>query len=398
MSKHRGTKQSVTILLYSRSFLPATGGIQTIVFELARGLAEWLGGPARDERFKVTVVTDTPGAPEQDDLLPYCVVRKPSFHRLIRLLRGADIVHLAGPALMPLSLALLWRKPVIVEHHGFQVICPNGQMLHEPDQIFCPGHFMAGRYWECVRCVRKTSGLSQSARSLLLTPIRRWLSNRANKNIMPTDWLATLLTLRRSTTVHHGISPGFATGSRPSTTTIFAYQGRLVSTKGVSLLLRAFERLCNERRDLRLKIIGDGPDERLLKAEAAKLNGHVEFLGRVPDEVLDQALSDVATVVMPSVAGEVFGLVAVETMFRGKLLIVSDLGALREVVGETALVFPAGDANALADAMRRALDNSSQVATFGRMAHARAIQVFGREGMIKAHVSLYREALRRVGR
>jgi glycosyltransferase involved in cell wall biosynthesis len=48
-------------------------------------------------------------------------------------------------------------------------------------------------------------------------------------------------------------------------------------------------------------------------------------------------LAEAATVVMPSMAGEVFGMVAAENMARGKLIILSDVGSLREVIGDTGL-------------------------------------------------------------
>jgi glycogen synthase len=379
------------VLLYSQTFFPTTGGVQTVVLELGRGLAGWYSGTSACERFDVTVVTDTPGTAEQDNCVPFCVVRQPRFWKLVRLMRDADVVHLAGPTLMPLSLGLLLRKPLIIEHHGFQTICPNGQLLYEPNETPCPGHFMARRFGECVRCNAKTMGLWQSIRVLLLTPVRRWLSNQVSVNITPTDWLATQLKLRRSKTVLHGISRTLRADSKPASISTFAYQGRLVSTKGVRLLLQAFERLCLDRRGLRLRIIGTGPQEQLLRSEAAKLNGSVEFLDHVPDEELDQALSDAATVVMPSLAGEVFGLVALENMLRGKLLVVSDSGALREVVGETGFVFPAGDASALAACMRQALDNPPHAVALGHAARARALQVFGIQRMIQEHVALYQE-------
>ena len=104
----------------------------------------------------------------------------------------------------------------------------------------------------------------------------------------------------------------------------------MVSTKGVSLLIEAAEQLQKQGCQFRLKIIGDGPEFARLKSSAAQLGDRVEFLGHVPAAQLDDALSDAATIVMPSLSGEVFGLVASENMLRGKLLIVSDLGSLRK--------------------------------------------------------------------
>src|SRR5437879_5202196 len=124
---------------------------------LAQGLARsgaWNGGSA----VRVTVVTPTPAGEMDDSTLPFPVVRQPSFPALLRLLQAADVVHLAGPCFLPMMLGLLFRKQVVVEHHGFQVICPNGQLFYEPTQMPCPGHFMAGQHRQCLRCNGKPRG------------------------------------------------------------------------------------------------------------------------------------------------------------------------------------------------------------------------------------------------
>ncbi len=387
----------IKLVLYAHDSLPSVGGVQRIVLHLARGIAGRTASSEQPCGFEVTLVTETPGTQEEDRLLPFRVVREPGFWKLAGLLRKSDVVHLAGPALLPLSMGLLLGKPVVVEHHGFHSICPNGQLLYEPDETPCPGHYMAGRYAKCVQCNAKSLGFLRSVRMFLLTPFRRWLSNRASRNITPTKWLENLLHLRRSRTIVHGISPDAGTPSAEASVSTFAYQGRLVSTKGVGVLLEAFRRLCHEREGLCLTIIGSGPADASLRATAAKVNGHVEFLDYVPEEELHRALAKAATVVMPSLGGEVFGLVAAENMLRGKLLIVSDLGALHEVVSDTGFVFSVGDASALADRMRRVLDNPSEAAAMGRAARARAMQAFSMESMIEAHAATYREAFVRKG-
>jgi glycosyltransferase involved in cell wall biosynthesis len=196
-------------------------------------------------------------------------------------------------------------------------------------------------------------------------------------------------------TIYHGLSLASPAVLGNASVVTFAFQGRLVTTKGVRLLLEAAGQLHEEGREFHLKIIGDGPELNSMKAQAARLNYLVEFLGHVADDRLDRLFSDVAAVVMPSLGGEVFGLVAAENMLRGKLLIVSDIGALAEVVGDTGLVFPAGDARALASCMRRVLDDPSLAASLGSAARRRAMQMFNQDSMIQDHVSLYREILTR---
>ena len=275
------------VLIYSKLFLPVTGGIQTVVSVLARGLAERecsLG----NEKIEVTVVTQTEANSEDDLLCSFRVVRAPTLLELASLMRKSDVIHIAGATILPMALALLCGKPMVVEHHGFQAACPNGLLFYEPTETPCPGHYMAGRYDRCIECNRKKEGLLKSALMLLLTPVRRWLLNRARANIMPTDWLATILKLERMGTVYHGI-PAQPVDSlaRPELPT-FAFQGRLVSTKGAKLLLRAAESILESNQEFRIVIVGDGPERENLESHMSEaLSRRVQLLGHVPDEQLD---------------------------------------------------------------------------------------------------------------
>ena len=149
------------VLLYA-ILMPVPGGTQTIVFELATGLAEWQSNHPDCGLTEVTVVTRTRESSPQDDSLPFRLVRCPGLWTLIRLLRAADVIHLAGPAMLPLALSLALRKPVIVEDDGFQVACPNGLLFYEPEQALCPGHFMAGNYGKCLKCNRANVGSTKN--------------------------------------------------------------------------------------------------------------------------------------------------------------------------------------------------------------------------------------------
>ncbi|HEV2382719.1 MAG TPA: glycosyltransferase [Terriglobia bacterium] len=116
------------LLIYTHAFAPKIGGVETVVMTLATGLAK----QDHAGRVQVTLATATPRSDFDDNALPFRVVRQPSLPQLFRLIRAADVVHLAGPCFVPMLAGLLFRKPVVVEHHGFQTICPNGQLLHEP--------------------------------------------------------------------------------------------------------------------------------------------------------------------------------------------------------------------------------------------------------------------------
>ncbi len=388
------------ILIYSHAFAPHIGGIETVVMSLATGLA---GGKRADgtSDARVTVVTRTPRGVFDDASLPFKVVRQPSLRELLHLIRVTDVVHLAGPVFLPLMAAFLLCKPAVVEHHGFHTICPNGQLLHEPTQKPCPGHFMAGRHRECFRC-NANVGHPNSLKLWLLTFPRRWLCTRITANIMPTNWLGKQLQLPRSKTIYHGLPEKMCIGlPHPSSLqTTFAFLGRLVSTKGVQTLLEAAQQLSAEGIPFLLKVIGDGPDRKVLQQQAVTmgLRESVQFLGYLPPESLEEHLAEVAVVVVPSLAGEVFGMVAAESMSRGKLVVVSDVGAMREVIGNAGLCFPPGDINGLASCLRRALKDPGLVVEMGTKARNRAHDLFRVEHMAFDHLAVYHQLMQESGR
>ncbi len=110
----------------------------------------------------------------------------------------------------------------------------------------------------------------------------------------------------------------------------------MVTTKGVGILFEAARILLTQHRPFELLVIGDGPERAALErlAQDAPLARHVRFAGRLSDAELNAALAHATVVVVPSLGGEVFGLVVVENMLRGLPVIASDLGAFVEVLGE----------------------------------------------------------------
>ena len=193
----------------------------------------------------------------------------------------------------------------------------------------------------------------------------------------------------------HGLPPLEAASSRRAVQRVptFAFLGRLVSTKGVRVLIEAAHQLKAKRIAFQVKIIGQGPDRQALEAlvRDLQIEDCVRFLGYVPAEKLDQILADTSAVVMPSLAGEVFGLAAAENMQRGRLLIVSDLGALAEVVGDSGLKFTPGNTSSLARCMEDVIANPSLAEELGRKASHRIAQSFAVDQMAKEHLRVYEE-------
>ncbi len=387
----RGGAIGLKLLIYSHFFAPSVGGVETIVLSLARGLAE-LRDSSGAPQFETTLVTQTPLANYDDRANAFRTVRTPSFVQLWQLVRSSDVVHVAGPALAPLFLGLLARKPVVVEHHGFQTICPNGQLLIEPAGAPCPGHFMAGRHVECLRCNSELGWLA-SGKLWLLTFVRRFLCAHVAANITPTEWLGGELHLPQSTAIPHGLeATDVAPRAEPrGVPPILAFQGRLVTTKGVRLLFEAARILRQQGQAFELLIIGDGPERGSLEnfAREAQLDAQVRFAGRLYGAQLHAALAESSVIVVPSLGGEVFGLVVAENMLRGLPVVASDLGAFVEVLDDAGFTFRNGDAAALAAALTRLLDDPPLAVRLGQRARERALDFCSRERMLESHASVY---------
>ena len=160
---------------------------------------------------------------------------------------------------------------------------------------------------------------------------------------------------------------------RPPT---IGYLGRLTTAKGVLDLLAAAETLASTRPDLRLVLAGEplfGGDAdqvcRALDSATACWSGQVEQLGRVasPTDLFDR----IDLLVVPSRAPESFGLVAAEAMAARIPVVVTDAGALPEVVGDGyPFVARAGDPAHLAATIDRALTALGAPATRAQLVAA----------------------------
>ena len=388
------------ILIYSHFFSPSIGGVETIVQSLAQGLAERRGAENQGE-CKVTLVTHTAVGTFDHSAFSFPVIRRPTLAKLWSLIRQSDIVHIAGPSLAPLLLSFATRKPFVVEHHGYQAICPNGLLTQLPNRTICPGHFQAHRYWKCLRCQNCELSLSRSFLSLLLMFPRSWLVRRAAKNVAITRHVLDRQRLARSEVVYYGIDdplvkrdPSFFAANSGKTIS-FAFVGRFVPEKGIPILLEAACQLAKEGRAFEIRLIGDGPERAAVESLIRRdhLENHVSIKGYLSGQKLAEALRDVGVVVMPSVWEETAGLAAIEQMMRGRLVIASEIGGLAEVVGSTGLCFAPGSADALAECMRHVLQEPELIDKLGLQARMRALRLFARRRMILEHHQVYRDVL-----
>jgi glycogen synthase len=296
------------ILLGSHHFSPSTGGIETVSNLLAWEFVE--------RGHEVRVVTQTPGNGD----FPFAVVRQPGIFELIRQVRWCDVFLQNNISLRTLWPLLFIRRPLFIAHQTW-ITNSDGSTgwLH----------------W-LKRCVlRHATSFAISgaiAESLPVPSIR--VGNPYDDEVFkgsPTE-------LKKRELI---------------------FVGRLVSDKGASLLLDALKLMTTKPR---LTIVGDGPERAVLEKQTADsgLQAQVEFAGSRHGEQLADALREHEILVVPSLWQEPFGIVALEGIACGCVVIGSAGGGLAEAIGSCGVTFPNGDAGALADAITRLLDDPAE--------------------------------------
>ena len=311
------------ILLYSPAFLPLVGGLEINVAHLAGQFAR--------AGHEVAVVTRTAGG---DDDFPFQVVRRPAARELLAWARWCDVFFQANVSLRGLWPLLLVRRPWVVSHHSW---------YRQSDGRIAWQDRLKRRL---LRFAAASIAVSRAMAEDLETP----------SVVIPNSYRDELFRLL----------PG---AERPGE---LAFVGRLVSDKGVDVLLDALGRLGGQGLHPRLTVIGEGPEAPLLHERARRLGiaGQIDFLGTRTGQELVEILNRHRILVVPSRYDEPFGIVALEGIACGCVVVGSEGGGLKDAIGPCGPTFPNGDSEALAEVLAGLLRHPEQAAVYHR--HAKA--------------------------
>ena len=177
----------------------------------------------------------------------------------------------------------------------------------------------------------------------------------------------------------------------PHTRPAIFFLGRHEERKGLGILLATLTQL---GPDVECWIGGDGPDTARLKAAYAD-EPRITWLGRLSEADKFARLRGASVFCAPSLHGESFGVVLLEAMAAGAVVVASRLDGYRNVAsdGVDALLTPPGDSEALAAGLRRALGDSRLRSDLVAAAEQRA-QAFSMERLAEIYVERYQDLRR----
>lgn len=308
-----------------------------------------------------------------------------------------DIVHAHNwlvHSFLPLKIAS--RAKLVVSLHDYSLACATKKLLYrDAYPAVCTGPGFA----KCLRCAGHHYGPLRGA----ATTLANWAMGMVERQLVD-----LFLPVSRMAAAGNGLTPGsphcavvgnLLPSPAPVTSTELApyltqlppgdfllFAGALGGYKGVDTLLEAYAGLHGAPP---LVLIGYHTEEFRIRSELLLAN--VVILKDWPHRAVLAAWRRCQIAIVPSLFAETFGLTAAEAMAVGRPLIASRIGALPELVqdGQTGLLVPPGDADALREALGRLLADPDLRERLGRAARERA-RHFAAEAVLPQFEALYR--------
>ena len=351
--------------------------------------------------------------------LIYSPEAKRNFQALCEEFRP-DVVHLNNVH-RQITLSIL-DAPYLKEHHvpvfytahDYVTVCPGYLMLDGEGRV-CDACLEDGKYRHCIenRCVKGSRAKSALA-ALEASFNRSHHSNeRIDRVIAPSRFMRSKLieggwpegkVLALQNFADDAIlarASGVANDVTDRESPYLLFFGRLSAEKGVDVLLRAFDAAAPSLpRDMRLIVVGDGPDAAEFRELAASLDSasRIEFAGYQTGDALQTYVERASLAIASSRCRENMPYSIVEAFAAGTPVVGARIGGIPELVanGVTGFACEPGDVATMADAMVRGAEAFLDAPVYVRMQESCRAYVrenCSRDKFMDQLVELYEEAV-----
>lgn len=306
------------------------------------------------------------------------------------------------------------KVPVFYTAHDYVTVCP-GYLMLDGDGRVCDACLEDGRYRHCIenRCVkgsRAKSALAAMEASFnrahksnqridkVIAP-SRFMRSKLIEGGWPEDKVIFLQNFADDAILDRAANAGADATDRENPYLLFF--GRLSVEKGVDTLLRAFDAaLPNLPQDMRLVVVGDGPDAADFKALASSLGcaSRIEFAGYQTGGALQAYVERASLAISSSRCRENMPYSIVEAFAAGTPVIGTNIGGIPELVdeGKTGFICEPGGVQSMADAISRgtsAFLDRSAYSMLQRNCRSCVMENCSREKFMNDLVNLYKESI-----
>ena len=318
-----------------------------------------------------------------------------------------DIAHIhlfwGGLSTSILDTLRKYRIPIVHTAHDYRMVCP-AYSFRRADGTICE-ECKGGKYYRCLKHRCSRNSLVHS----LLMSVEMYLRNYWHKALKKIDGIVFVSNFSRNK--HFELMPQLAQSkSIVSYNTIppieehfisrergeyYLFFGRLSYEKGIKTLIEAFTALNGPK----LKIVGTGPEEEMLKAYVAEHHSEdkIEFVGYRSGDELKELIRDASFVIVPSECYENNPMTIIEAYSAGVPVIGAHIGGIPEIIDEnhTGLLFPSGDVQGLKEAITKAESLSEEnYSEMSQAARKFAAENFSEEQSYKRIITLYQEIIK----
>ena len=350
--------------------------------------------------------------------IPYIIN---GFIQCLRICRKwrPDVIHAHWPfphAYIALGAAKLFKIPLVLNFHGAELLLIRKKKWVKPllkfaigraQAVFANSSFTASK----IKAIRNVN--------VEWSPYGTTLETKDNSGVILNE-REDNLKRRESQPCLHGYDRASKVGATPHPVTItphavngkfkILFVGRHIERKGIRYLIEAAKYLPRDKFEIR--IVGGGDLTEQLKKQAALLDERREtkdertqsasiiFTGKLSPEDLADEYRTANVFTLPAIVDskgdtEGLGVVLIEAMELGLPIVASNVGGIPDVVidGESGILVPEKDPEALADAFKRLEENPSLIEKLLVGARKRINECFTWNGIIERQIDVYNKVI-----